>query len=117
MGDAAKALGLITSVDIVYLAAAIIWGLGLWFLGVALMVSLHNYKRESIPFTLSWWAFIFPLGAYSMASLKIAAYFNSTPIYSYTILLTIGLAFLWSKTLILTVKGIYNGSLLNPHAN
>lgn len=115
MADTAKALGLLASTDLIYFTAAIFWGLGLWFLGVALMISWHNLKKEGIPFTLSWWAFIFPLGAYTMASLKMAAYFNSTLVYSYTILLSLGLALLWSTTFILTVKGVFNGSLLRPH--
>ena len=50
-----------------------------------------------------------------MARLKMAAFFNSTLVYSYTVLLSLGLALLWSTTFILTVKGVFNGSLLRPH--
>ena len=115
--DSSKSLGLITSEVQIYFAATIIWGIGIWFLGIALMISWRNFKKEGIPFSLSWWAFIFPLGAYGMSSLKIADYFNSKLVYNYTLILILALTALWTITFIRTIKGVLNGSLLKPNSH
>lgn len=117
LADSAKSLGLLASVDIVYLLATILWGLGLglWALGVALTISWRYLKNGGIPFSLSWWAFIFPLAAYTMASLKLANYFSSTLILWYTVLLTLLLTVIWVLALIRTLGGVVNGKLFQPH--
>jgi len=115
LADTAKALGLLASNDLVYFTATIIWGAGLWFLGLALLITLRNIRKERMPFTLSWWAYIFPLGAYTMATLKVAAYYGSTLAIVYALLLTLLLTGLWGMNSILTFVGIQNASLLLPH--
>jgi len=40
---------------------------------------------------------------------------SKTPDVRNTAILSLGLALLWSTTFILTVKGVFNGSLLRPH--
>lgn len=114
LADSAKSLGLLASVDMAYLLAAVFWGLGLWAIGVALSISWRYLKNGGIPFTLSWWAFIFPLSAYTMASLKLANYFSSTLIRWYTVLLTILLAVLWTVTFVRTLGGVFTGKLFQP---
>ena len=114
LADSAKSLGFLTSIDTAYLLAAIFWGLGFWGLGVALSLSLRYLKQGGIPFSLSWWAFIFPLGAYTMASFKLASYFSSSLIYWYTGLLTLLLVVLWALTFIRTLGGVANGKLFQP---
>ncbi|GEQ23187.1 MAG: hypothetical protein PWP67_2582 [Clostridium butyricum] len=115
--ESSKALNILSSDTLIYFAAAIIWGLGIWFLGIALMISYRNFKKEGIPFSLSWWAFIFPLGAYAMSSLKIANFFNSRLLYSYTIILILFVTVLWIITFIRTFKGVLNGSLLQANTH
>ena len=114
LADSAKFLGLLTAVDTAYLFATIFWGLGFWAIGVALTVSWRYVKNGGVPFSLSWWAFIFPLAAYTMASLKLANYFSSGLILGYAVVLTILLAVLWTLTLIRTLGGVLNGKLFQP---
>ena len=114
IADTAKSLGLLASADTAYLLAAIFWGFGLWGLGIALVLSWRYLKQGGIPFSLSWWAFIFPLVAYTMASQKIASYFSSSLILVYTVLLTLLLAFLWSVTFIRSLGGALSGKLFQP---
>lgn len=114
MADSGKALGLLNSVDTAYLLAAVFWGLGFWALGIAIFVTWRYLKQGPIPFSLTWWAFIFPLAAYTMASFKIAGYFNSSFIYWYTGLLTLLLAFLWLLTFFRTLGGTFTGKLFQP---
>lgn len=115
LADSAKAVGLMSSIDTAYLLAAILWGMGIWALGIALVITWNNLKHGGIPFSLSWWAFIFPLSAYTMASLKLSAYFGSGIAYGYSILLTILLAFLWIITLARTAAGAFSGKIFTPH--
>ncbi|CAA7601530.1 Voltage-dependent anion channel [Acididesulfobacillus acetoxydans] len=114
LADMAKLLGFLGSVDAVYLLAAIFWGFGFWGLGIALTLSWYYLKRGGIPFSLSWWAFIFPLVAYTMASQKIASYFSSSLILVYTVFLTLLLTFLWLVTFIRSLGGAMSGKLLEP---
>jgi tellurite resistance protein TehA-like permease len=39
---------------------------------MAVLITLR-YLRAGIPFNLGWWGFTFPLGVYSLATLKLAS--------------------------------------------
>jgi len=52
------------------LAGGALWGTGVWWLGLALLVTVR-YLREGMPFTLGWWGFTFPLGVFSLATLAL----------------------------------------------
>lgn len=54
----------------------IFWGFGIWWLIMAISLTLHYIKRMKIPFTLSWFAFIFPLGAYVASTHNISMFFK-----------------------------------------
>ncbi len=40
------------------------WGIGLWWLVVAVVMMLVYMAKKELQFAMSWWAFTFPLGAY-----------------------------------------------------
>jgi C4-dicarboxylate transporter/malic acid transport protein len=63
IGDIAAGIGVI--------GGAALWGYGLWWLGMATLTTAR-YIGERMPFNLGWWAFTFPLGIYSVASLTLA---------------------------------------------
>jgi len=94
-----------------YLFATILWGLGFWAIGVAITIAWQALRKDGIPFTLSYWAFIFPLSAYAMASLKVSAYFGSTLANWYTAIITLLLAFLWVVAFARSLKNSVNGQL------
>lgn len=50
------------------LFSLILWGVGFWWLVSAMLFTLR-YRREGLPFNLGWWAFTFPLGVYTVATL------------------------------------------------
>ncbi len=105
------AMGLLASTDLSYLLAAAIWGFGLWIVGIIFIICIHQFRRKGIPFSLGWWAFIFPLAAYTIASLKIANYFVTPLTSGYTLFLTVLLICLWLYTFGNTVKGAVSGNL------
>ncbi len=44
------------------------WGSGVWWLLLAIVMTLHYIHRQSLPYAPTWWAFTFPLGAYVAAT-------------------------------------------------
>lgn len=70
IADSSKLLGLISSVDAIKMLSLILWGFGLWAFVLTLAITIKYMRNDGVPFTLSWWAFIFPLAAYTLSSLK-----------------------------------------------
>lgn len=104
-------MGLLAATDLSFLIAAVIWGFGFWIVGIIVIICIHQIRKGGIPFSLGWWAFIFPLAAYTMASQKIAHYLHSILASGYTLVLTMLLILLWLYTFANTVKGIKRGNL------
>ncbi len=44
------------------------WGSGVWWLLLAIIMTLHYIHRQNLPYAPTWWAFTFPLGAYVAAT-------------------------------------------------
>ncbi len=112
----ANNLGILASVDSAYLGAAIIWGFGIWVIGIIAMICFYHIRRGGFPYSLGWWAFIFPLAAYTIASQKIAGIYTTPLTYWFSVFLTILLVLLWCYTFFKTVIGAFNGKLFmgNP---
>jgi C4-dicarboxylate transporter/malic acid transport protein len=54
------------------LAATALWGFGVWWLVAAALLLVHYLRSGPIPYGIGWWAFTFPLGAYTVATLSLA---------------------------------------------
>lgn len=54
------------------LAATALWGFGVWWLVTAVFLLVHYLRSGPLPYGLGWWAFTFPLGAYTVATLTLA---------------------------------------------
>ncbi len=107
----AENLGILTSVDLAYLGATIIWGFGVWVIGITGLISIYHMRRGGIPFGLGWWAFIFPLAAYTIASQKMASIYLTPLTYGFSVFLTFFLALLWSYVFIKTMAGAFSAKL------
>ena len=107
----AKKLGILEAVDLAYIGAAIIWGFGIWVFGIIAIICFYHIRRGGFPFSLGWWAFIFPLAAYTIASQKIAGMYATPLTYWFCAFLTILLILLWLYTFFKTVVGAFNGKL------
>jgi tellurite resistance protein TehA-like permease len=66
----------------------IFWGFGIWWFIMSLIMTFHYIGRKTLPYAMSWWAFIFPLGAYVGSS-----YMCSTRFMNSALLNGLGLAF------------------------
>jgi C4-dicarboxylate transporter/malic acid transport protein len=102
IASAASGLGVV--------GAAILWGFGLWWLALALLITLR-YLREGLPFNMGWWAFTFPMGVYSVATLTLG---RMTGISLFEVLgagFVVMLAAFWLVVFGRTLYGGYHGHL------
>ncbi|WP_285406507.1 TDT family transporter [Pseudomonas sp. FR229a] len=102
VGEIASGLGLVAGVTL--------WGFGLWWKLMALLITVR-YLRDGIPFNLGWWGFTFPLGVYSLATLKLASILSLTFFSVFGTALVILLAAMWLIVGKRTVQGAWRGEL------
>ena len=88
----------------------ILLGFGLWWLGIAVMTTLHHAKQE-LPFNLGWWGLTFPLGVYTLAILTLAQQLNLAFLYAVGYAFATILMLLWSLVATKTAQGFYQGHL------
>ena len=87
------------------------WGFGIWWVIMAIAMTLHYIKRMKLPYAMSWWAFTFPLGAYVAASHTISSLFKIQLIDYIGFALYLLLFIFWLATLIKTSIYAYHGTL------
>ncbi|WP_434768224.1 TDT family transporter [Pseudomonas triticicola] len=102
VGEIASGLGLVAGITL--------WGFGLWWMLMALLITVR-YLRDGIPFNLGWWGFTFPLGVYSLATLKLASILGLTFFSVFGTALVILLAAMWLIVGKRTVQGAWRGEL------
>lgn len=102
IGEIAAGLGLVAGITL--------WGFGLWWMLMALLITVR-YLRDGIPFNLGWWGFTFPLGVYSLATLKLASTLNLGFFSVVGCVLVALLAVMWLIVGKRTVQGAWRGEL------
>ncbi|EJZ57318.1 MULTISPECIES: TDT family transporter [Pseudomonas] len=102
IGEIAAGLGLVAGITL--------WGFGLWWMLMALLITAR-YLRDGIPFNLGWWGFTFPLGVYSLATLKLASTLNLGFFSVMGCVLVSLLAVMWLIVGKRTVQGAWRGEL------
>ncbi|MGY2341761.1 TDT family transporter [Pseudomonas sp. SDO5532_S415] len=102
VGDIAAGLGLVAGITL--------WGFGLWWMLMAVLITLR-YLRAGIPFNLGWWGFTFPLGVYSLATLKLASMLHLMFFSVFGCVLVALLAMMWLIVGKRTVLGAWRGEL------
>ena len=102
IGEIVEGLGLISGV--------ILWGVGLWWIVMAALITIR-YFRSGIPFNLGWWGFTFPLGVYSLATLRLGSMLHLSFFDVAGCILVLALALMWLLVGKRTVQGAYRGEL------
>ena len=92
------------------LASLILLGFGLWWLGIAVLTTLHHAKQD-LPFNMGWWGLTFPLGVYTLAILTLAQQLNLAFLYAVGYAFAAILMLLWSLVATKTAQGFYQGHL------
>ena len=87
-----------------------LWGYGLWWLGMALLITLR-YLRDGMPFNLGWWGYTFPLGVYALATLRLSTILPVKFLSGMGLCLIAAQAVLWVIVSSLTFRGAWRGEL------
>jgi len=116
IADVSKGLGMLVDTSGLQLIALALWGFGLWAFALTIAVTIKYLRGGGIPFTLSWWAFIFPLGAYTLASYAVFGLLQLPVVFWYAALLLIILVSLWLATAVRSLIALFGGGLLVPKA-
>jgi C4-dicarboxylate transporter/malic acid transport protein len=93
------------------LGALLLWGYGLWWLAIALAVTIR-YFRNGVPFNLGWWGYTFPLGVYAVSTLRLAHVVPFAPFEILGSVLVACLAAIWICVAFRTAIGAWRGQLL-----
>ena len=94
-----------------FILGLIFWGFGIWWVLMAITMTIYYIRNIQLPYALSWWAFTFPLGAYVAASHSLATIFHLTIVDFIGFVLYLLLVFFWSVTLIKTLAAVRYGKL------
>jgi C4-dicarboxylate transporter/malic acid transport protein len=102
IGKVAEGIGIV--------AGTLFWGVGLWWLLLAIFITIR-YFRAGIPFNLGWWGYTFPLGVYTVATLKLGVLLKVDAFSMFGTLLVIVLALMWMLVAARTIDGGWKGHL------
>ncbi len=91
-----------------------LWGFGVFWLLLALWVTLAIQRRERLPFALSWWAFVFPLGAFTVATGALYQNWSHPFFLGIGAISLVSLILIWAVTFIRTLQGAWRGTLFAP---
>lgn len=103
-GDTAPAVMMIA-----LLLGTALWGFGLWWVAIALTLLVRYLRAGPVPFHLGWWAFTFPLGAFTVATLTIGRTWQVPAIEGVAVALYVLLVGFWGVVTVRTVGGIRTG--------
>lgn len=93
-----------------FVAGVLFWGCGLWWMLLALMITVR-YCRNGIPFNLGWWGFTFPLGVFTVTTLKLSTLLAIPFFKGLGAGLVVALLLVWLLVAAKTVQGAWRGTL------
>lgn len=89
-GTAAPVVSVLSSV-----AAAMLWGFGLWWLAAAAVLLGAYLRAGRLPYGIGWWAFTFPLGAYVASTLALGRAWHAGWLEALSVVLFLLLLAFW----------------------
>ena len=102
LGPVAQGLGVV--------GGLLLWGYGVWWVLLGVLVTAR-YLRQGLPFNLGWWAYTFPIGVYSVATLRLAGALHAPVFAALGTGLVAVLAIMWAVVGARTVAGAWSGRL------
>ena len=81
--------------EITSFACFLLWGLGMWWAVVGTVLILNHIIKEKMEFAMSWWAFTFPLGAFTALCHTLAEVYGNRLLDSIGFFLFWALLFIW----------------------
>lgn len=98
------------------MAGIFLWLLAFWFFALAAIAVLAGAfsKKQTMGFTLNWWAFIFPNAGMCLAAINIGNVLQSDGIKAVTSAMTVGLVIAWLVTAYFCIIAVAKGKVLWP---
>lgn len=94
------------------LGALLLWGYGLWWVATAALATMRQ-MRLGLPFNLGWWGYTFPLGAFTLATLRLAGILPILSLATFGHLLAASLTGVWLIVAARTLQGAWSGALFH----
>jgi C4-dicarboxylate transporter/malic acid transport protein len=94
-----QSLGLLADPGSLKVLGTILWGFGFWAFLQTVVLTIR-YWKDGIPFSMTWWAYIFPFAAYTISTFTVSAFLKSQIVYWYGVGLLVLLAAMWLTVLI-----------------
>lgn len=91
------------------LAATGLWGFGAWWLAAAAALLVRYLRRGPLPYGPGWWAFTFPLGAYTLATITLARAWHTTALEWAGVVLFAALLGFWAAVTARTLRAVATG--------
>lgn len=104
-GDAAPAVLAASSI-----VATALWGFGLWWLAAAVVLLASYLRRSWLPYGLGWWAFTFPLGAFTACTLALGRCWHAGAVEALAVVLFLSLAVVWAVVSTSTLRAVASGA-------
>ncbi|MDR3636915.1 MAG: hypothetical protein P4L84_24125 [Isosphaeraceae bacterium] len=102
------AAGAVSTISMI--GATILWGFGVWWLAAAILLLAGYLRAGRLPYSVGWWAFTFPLGAFSAATLALARAWQSGVLEGFAVALFVALVAFWVVVSLGTVRAIVSGT-------
>lgn len=97
--------------SVINILGLIYWSFGFWWLIAASLITIIYILKRNLPYSLSWWAFTFPLGVYTVATYLISLNLECETIRFFGFLCYCLLAICWLIVFSNTFARVCNGSL------
>ena len=89
-----------------------LWGLACWFFLVAAGANAWSFRKHRLGFSLSWWSFVFPNTAFTLATFAIGDALGSRGIKLLGTVVATALVVVWTIVLAMTVRGVVRKEIL-----
>lgn len=96
------------------IAGSMIWGFGLWWFATAAVLMVRYLANGPLPYGMGWWAFTFPLGAFTMATFTLARAWKVNYVEYLGVALVVLLVALWLMVTVRTLWAIATGEAWAP---
>jgi len=108
-----KNSSLIQAKGALFVFAFFLWGLGAWWFVMALALTIHYIRKLDLPYSLAWWAFIFPIGAFTNATRDLGDAFHLDLLVLLGYGLLLALLPLWAVTFTKTLANLLSNRTQN----
>ncbi|KAJ1721593.1 hypothetical protein LPJ53_003904 [Coemansia erecta] len=87
------------------------WGCALFALAHAVFSVVYEQRSSRIPFTISWWALVFPIGVFSRLTVDLSQTMQLGFFKVVHLMLVTALFALWLFNMVRTAVGVWTGSI------